>query len=62
MYYTTLRCHLTTANAGLNVSRTIRKALDNDPGKGLTSEVTNGATAESVQPSWNGLGLLHIPD
>ncbi|KAJ7823517.1 hypothetical protein B0H14DRAFT_3470036 [Mycena olivaceomarginata] len=38
-----------------------RKALDNDPGKGLTWEVANGAITESPLPSWKRIGATAHP-
>jgi hypothetical protein len=49
------------ATWGYNVSRTVRKALDNNPGKGLTWEVTNGAITESALPSWKQIGATAHP-
>jgi hypothetical protein len=49
------------AKRGYNVSRTIRKALDDNPGKGLKWEVANGAIAESALPSWKRIGATAHP-
>jgi hypothetical protein len=38
------------------MSQTIRKTLDNNPGKGLKWEVANGAITESALPSWKQIG------
>jgi hypothetical protein len=35
--------------------------LDNDPGKGLTWEIANGATAEGALPSWKWIGATAHP-